>query len=290
MFEWQPLRERDADGRLVAAGVRWSEHRELAQAGCLSLAVLVCMAGAGTFLVSGMGGALVLGLGIWLWRCSFRLSGRQRELLFRPDGSMKAPLGFAHYQESCREILGHNADIVSIEMRKEGAGDIRVVMFFRGGDVVHAAGSLLPDEAHKIAVQLTLALVELREDMYSSPFRRSASSLENASAPVMLVAGTNRSAPMLTRGTPCPFRSSRLSRASLDVRSANSMRMERRLGSMSIPRFSFRLCLVRSLSSSLKGLTRRTVSSGTILVTPSWVVNFNVLVLMILLLGYDFKN
>jgi hypothetical protein len=165
MFEWQPLRERDVDGRLLAAGVRWSENRGVAEALCLSLAVLVCMAGAGTILVSGIGGALVLGLGIWLWRSSFRIAGCKRELVFHRDGGMKAPLGFAHYHESCREILGHNADIVSIEMRKEGAGDIRVVMFFRSGDVVHAAGSLLPDEAHKIAVQLTLALAELREDL-----------------------------------------------------------------------------------------------------------------------------
>ena len=165
----EPIRDPRRGGRLVAAGGRWSEHRDFAEAGCLALAVLVCLAGIVGLVVSMMDGSpaiaglLLLGLGIWLARCSFRIAGCERELVFDREGGMKAPLGFAHYQAICREITGHHADIVSIEMRNEGAGDIRVVMFFRSGDVVYAAGRLQRDEAHRLAVQLSLALAELRE-------------------------------------------------------------------------------------------------------------------------------
>ena len=168
-LESEPIRIRDAGGRLVAAGARWSEHRDFAEAGCLALAVLVCLAGAGALVVSLIDGSpaivglLLLGLGIWLARRSVRIAGSTRELVFDREGGMKAPLGFAHYQAYCREITGHHADIVSIETRNQGAGDLRVVMYFRSGNVVYAAGRLQRDEAHRLAVQLSLALAELRE-------------------------------------------------------------------------------------------------------------------------------
>jgi hypothetical protein len=41
------------------------------------------------------------------------------------------------------------------------------VLYSRDGDVAEVAMHLLPDDAHKVAVQMTLVLTELREDLAS---------------------------------------------------------------------------------------------------------------------------
>lgn len=50
-----------------------------------------------------------------------------------------------------------------IEARRHGPTMCDVVLFTRSGETVYVAGWLHRDSAHKIAVQLTLALAELRE-------------------------------------------------------------------------------------------------------------------------------
>ena len=77
------------DGRLVAAGGRWSEHRDLRKPDAWLSPCSVCMAGIVGLVVSMLTARppspalLLLGLGIWLRRRSFRIAGRKRELVFR---------------------------------------------------------------------------------------------------------------------------------------------------------------------------------------------------------------
>jgi len=90
---------------------------------------------------------------------------RNRSLYFLSDGSTWAPDGF-----TC--LRGHDAmpyeqaDIVSFEaLRCEGANGRpvhRVAAYLRNGDVMHVAAGLTLVEAHKVAVQLSNALQEMR--------------------------------------------------------------------------------------------------------------------------------
>ncbi len=64
-------------------------------------------------------------------------------------------------------MSGSNANIASIEARSDGGTHAYVTTYSRSGDVTYVAGHLHPDNAHKVAVQLTLALAELRESMAS---------------------------------------------------------------------------------------------------------------------------
>lgn len=172
-FEWQPIRERDAEGTLIAAGVQWTELRMAAQVTCGIVVMLSFMGGVAAWLAgevlkaedTGMtaltffaicGGALVGGR---------RMRGTVRSLVFQRDGRILAPLGFAHYPARFREVDGHIDNIVSIEARGQGLTDCSVVMFARCGDIAYVAGRLHQDSAHKVAVQLTLALAELRESL-----------------------------------------------------------------------------------------------------------------------------
>ncbi len=56
---------------------------------------------------------------------------------------------------------------VSNQEAQRTAHSSGVVMFKRNGDMVYVAKRLHPDYAHKVAVQLMLALTELREELAS---------------------------------------------------------------------------------------------------------------------------
>jgi hypothetical protein len=173
-FEWHPIRSRDEDGHLMAAGVQWTERREVAEIGW-TLLVIACFGTAVGVLVSfAMTGATPTG--VWtiaalIVACVYcvyracRVPGRRRALIFHRDGRTTAPFGFAHYRRRFRELSAHNAEFVSIEARGQQEAGSDVLVFTRCGDVVYAGGRLDPDHAHKVAVQLTLALSELRESM-----------------------------------------------------------------------------------------------------------------------------
>jgi hypothetical protein len=167
-FRCHPIRERDADGHLVAAGVEWAEERDIALAGFWVVGCILGPIGACAlmFHVVDKGGLVFglvcLGLLACLIVCARRLPGRTRALVFHEDGSTSAPYGFAHAPRSHRRITIHNADFVSIEAQGHPAM-CDVVLFTRCGETVYVAGWLHRDSAHKVAVQLTLALAELRE-------------------------------------------------------------------------------------------------------------------------------
>jgi hypothetical protein len=181
MFTCQRFVRRNADNILDATGVEWTESRD----GIEGLIFVLMMAG----MVSG---ALVLfftpafgsdwwkaacvGLALmssYRWARGMEIAGTPRQLLFHRDGSIAAPLGFAAYAAKHRSVTGHHDNIASIEARHmafKGSSTPNthgVVLYSRDGDIADVAMHLLPDDAHKVAVQMTLALTELREDLAS---------------------------------------------------------------------------------------------------------------------------
>lgn len=176
-FDWKPIRERDVDGRLMAAGVQWTEMRKSAFGLYITVANLSLMGSVGGCAHQQMfrdsnGGVVALWLLGLCVMCvvAARLSlGRMRALIFRADGTTSAPFGFAYYSSRYRAMSGTNANLVSIEARSDGGADAYVAVYSRNGDVTYVAGHLHPDNAHRVAVQLTLALAELRESLGGWP-------------------------------------------------------------------------------------------------------------------------
>ncbi len=203
MFECKRIEERNQAGNLVAVGVEWTEHKEWFDT-LMALAMFLCLlVGLFTmFLVSpfvkqwwfsvGIGLALVV-LGFSLF--SVEIPGRPRQLLFYRDGRMLAPLGFAAYAARYKSMSGHLADVVSIEARQTAsthdatktAYTHGVVLFKRGGDVTYIAKHLHPDAAHKVAVQLTLALTELREALATATTTRAEPRAQGRARPTVEV-------------------------------------------------------------------------------------------------------
>lgn len=182
MFESQRVETRTAEGILEAAGVAWTERREGLHALGRMLIFLSFVVGLfvvflGTpmneewWIPAGIGLALMVPI---FWIEKLPIEGTPRELLFYRDGSTEAPYGLAFYPRHT-SVSGHHADLVSIEARSVATNQQAqhtnhthgVVLFKRNGDMTYAAKCLHPDEAHKVAVQVMLALTELREDMAS---------------------------------------------------------------------------------------------------------------------------
>lgn len=180
MFESHRVETRTPEGRIEAIGVAWTEHREglhrLARmAIVISFIIGVFVAGLGMpmnkewWTPAGIGLVLMLPI-FWVEKIS--IEGTQRELAFYRDGQIEAPYGFAFYPRST-SVSGHYCDLVSIEARhcltnleaQHTNHTHGVILFKRNGDITYVAKHLHPDEAHKVAVQLSLALTELREDM-----------------------------------------------------------------------------------------------------------------------------
>jgi len=164
------VRELDADGRLTAAGAEWTEERAAVASTLLVLLVLSFIILAFALIImmlSGEGEVAVLAL-LAIIATSVRtmrtMRGRRRALVFHRDGRTSAPHGFAHYPGRFTEITGTNAEFVSIEARGPEFSS-NVLIFTGSGGVIYAGRHLRHDDAHRIAVQLTVALRELRESI-----------------------------------------------------------------------------------------------------------------------------
>ncbi len=191
MFDVGTIEEWSDDGQLTAIGVEWSECREHLRKfvfGCMMVSII-----AGTittFLISAFVQqrwlSVVIGLVmmtpiVFFDRLSL-LPGRPRVLIFYRDGAIEAPLGFSAYAARYRHVSGSIAGISTMEAMQTAsrleAGETPynhgVVLTKFDGDLVHVAGHLLPNHAHKLAVQLTLALARLREDMATHAMGESA--------------------------------------------------------------------------------------------------------------------
>lgn len=202
-FSCERLEERSADGRLAAVGVRWTENRNwldgivmalmawsaMASVAPLVVAALMQVRGGSDWWIPAMMSAAMISPILWMHR--IRFPGKPRELWFRRDGTMPAPLGFHAYSGRYHAVSGNHADVVSIEARsaqgsEPGRYPHSVVFYKRKGAITHVAMKLSADEAHEVTVQLTHALRELREDM-TSGHRRPGTQGQTAPAAKVLI-------------------------------------------------------------------------------------------------------
>lgn len=172
---YEKIRRRDASRRLAASGYRWGEPRENVKMLVLvaaslnvmaALCVLIALAFmtnkapwiAGLLICVAIYGALVLVIQ--------RFGFRPRAVIFCADGTTTLPFGIPWFRKH-RALRDHHEAIVSIE-----AGSVRgkdeVAIFSREGSIITVSRFLHPEDAHRVAVQLTAALKELREDLASA--------------------------------------------------------------------------------------------------------------------------
>lgn len=172
---YEKIRGRDETGRLVTAGYRWDEPRENVKMLVLFAAIFDFMGGIYVLIalafVNDKGpwiAGLLICVGIYaaLHLVMKRFGVRPRAVIFRADGTTSLPFGIPWFR-NYHSLGAHLENIVSIE-----AGSVRgkdeVALFTRGGDIVTLSHFLHPENAHRVAVQLTSALKELREDMASA--------------------------------------------------------------------------------------------------------------------------
>lgn len=166
-MSFSPIRERDASGALMRAGFEWYERRDTAFIPFLAGA-LIFVPGVlyGLFLVfidKPLGYPVLIGsaLIMWLcWRGMRRGSSLSRALTFDTDGAINTPKGIPGFPNLRRWEMKHS-DTVSIEANMN-LSNSSVVLFKRGGERELLAQKLSVDEARQVAVQLTMALTEIR--------------------------------------------------------------------------------------------------------------------------------
>jgi hypothetical protein len=169
------LREYDGRG-LRSAGVEWREPCQWREAAFLAAFVI------GTWLMllgfemlkksHWLSGGSLLACAACLAFLAFeyrREYERPRSLIFEGRGLMLAPLGMPsrYWLNLHFEIEGHHDEIVSIEPIVDDSDDgkskdHKVAIYFRSGSIVRVTNPVHKDRAHRIAVQLTAALHELR--------------------------------------------------------------------------------------------------------------------------------
>lgn len=168
------IRDYGADGRLAAAGYAWGEPDALRLAAALAVYAAglgVTLFGVDVLKTSMLFGVPVLVTGLGLFVAAYAVYQhrfRPRSLIFEADGRMSAPQRLPEFWWPRYEIRGHHDQVVRIaaveERRPDGSGmEYRAAIYFRSGNIVRVSGPVHRDDAHKIAVQLTLALEELRD-------------------------------------------------------------------------------------------------------------------------------
>lgn len=190
-FECNYLEDRNADGSIETTALQWTEVNEWFETLMLFVGIAAFIGGVVTLLDGNPWvprTALSIACSLFLMvspllLMSSAVLGTPRALVFHRDGRIEAPLGFSSYPRSFKHVTGTLADIASIEARQtirpaqatQTARTHGVVLFKRNGDIAYVAGRLHPDSAHKLAVQMTHALVAIREDIMSATIQRAAS-------------------------------------------------------------------------------------------------------------------
>lgn len=160
------IRERDASGKLTAAGFEWSEPVEVIALPLAVLAVgLLFYAGAVAHDARAPSGASVLFViaAIVCAALGYFLGSTDRGIAFTHDGKVSIRGGWINGLEMLFTIAEH-ADIASIEMTTTHRGHAVVILTTWGGTYVLSNGL---DEPHArlVAVQLTIALRQIRESI-----------------------------------------------------------------------------------------------------------------------------
>lgn len=166
-MSFTPIRERDQSGKLVRSGYQWLERRDATFVPLL-FGFLLPIPGVlyGLFLIlidKQLGFPILLGSALILWLCGRgmrRNTSLPRSLVFGLDGSIDTPQGLPAYANLRRWEMTH-ADVVSIEANMY-RNNSTVELFKRSGGKEVLAQKLTVDEARQVAVQLNLALAEMR--------------------------------------------------------------------------------------------------------------------------------
>lgn len=171
-----PIRCHDESGRLVAAGVDWTEYRVgfiwlvAVPAALLLLPLTPLFVG---MLATGFATGLtalfianVVSVGALIWVAN-RSGVRTRSAVFHADGTISVPQGLP-VQPRIKALSFPHTEVTSIEQMQAGqiAKDVPVSfidVFGREGDHVTLGHNLRPQVCHRAVVQLTKALAEIRE-------------------------------------------------------------------------------------------------------------------------------
>lgn len=181
------IREYDAHNNLVAAGYEWGEPDRLRLILVLAAAALaLVLALSGAELIeknASASGIAVFGLAAvcaWAAFAIYKRRFRTRSLIFRDDGTIDAPHRLPDFTWPRYRVDGHHRDIGNIgqlvDHDPDGKREHRTALYAKNGNIVRVTGDVHPDIAHKVAVQLTAALHEIRETM---AWRASAAAMEN---------------------------------------------------------------------------------------------------------------
>lgn len=163
-YAWQVIRERDANANLTAAGLAWLEPVEviLLPFSVLSFALLLGAGGAASHARTPILAviALVIAAILCIAIC-FLLGSTSRGIAFTREGRISIRGGWVNRLEMMWSLKEH-ADIASIETIKTNRGHA-VVIFTTWGDTHLMSDGLDEAEARLVAVQLTIALRQIRE-------------------------------------------------------------------------------------------------------------------------------
>jgi len=178
-FQTELIRERDAHGRLTAAGLCWVEFRH----GIFALSAVILVAGAvpaliclwaiivGAYKPAFIAGS-VCGVLVWLsLSIASRWGSRDRAVIFHPD-RIEAPNGLPRRPTPARLPI-RVMDTANIEAWTEGK-DAFPLLYTREGDSYLLGWALNEFQARKVVVQLTTARDELLQSL-AEPSRATAS-------------------------------------------------------------------------------------------------------------------
>jgi hypothetical protein len=171
------IRLRDGQGGLAAAGYEWGEFSGLRFACAALLAaggycalmfsIEAFREGGAAFQPISLTALCAMGVAFF-WKRRFVA----RSLIFHLDGGMEMPQAVPGYLWRYQHIKGHHRDVNTIERIrdeevKDGKTEVthKTAIYFRSGNIVRVSRPLHPDMAHKVAIQLTAALQEIRDEL-----------------------------------------------------------------------------------------------------------------------------
>lgn len=201
MFECRRIDQVDGKRGVVATGVAWSEVNPWVEGLSGLRDVLIAVVGivvmtGGIFAAIAQGPAWLIlaagGIGLIIYAHvsqPFEFGRRPRALIFHRDGRVEAPQGFPFFERT-REMSRPHGEIASIEARQIVTGEAAkltayrygVVVYLRSGGVIYVARRLDEFEAHKVAVQLSLALGDIRHELGNNSGRQRQAAPSRAAA------------------------------------------------------------------------------------------------------------
>ena len=165
-MSFTPIRERDSGGALIKAGYEWDEQRSSTFVPLImgmGLSILIGIFALIGVAAGGGGSAFLVFIACCaaFWFCkrgARRYGSLIRSISFNRDGSVEAIPSLAERWA----VSPPHGEIASIEARAWGNGFYQVVIIDRGGHEYRAAHMIPDKDSRLIAVQLNLALSEIR--------------------------------------------------------------------------------------------------------------------------------